>query len=367
MTQDRKVQIVAKIVTFGEIMVRMAPRGVDRLRQALPGTLEVTFAGAEANAAVSLAFLGADVDFVTALPEGPLTDACLSSLRGTGMGISNVRQTASGRFGIFFVETGANQRPTQVCYDRDYSAISLSKPGDFDWKTLLKDAAWLHLTGITPALSESAAAVTLEAAQTARAMGVQVSFDVNYRSRLWRWDASRAPQQLARETLVQLLPYVSLMFGNEEDCRLLGIALPDVPAESRIDRAIRVAETMHSAYPNIALFATTFREQISASHNNWGGMLYESDGRRVSLAPIRNGQYQPWEIRQIVDRVGSGDAFDAGILFGLTRDVFDPDYTIEFATAAGCLAHSIVGDWNYASQAEIEELMRGSGTGRVVR
>ena len=358
---------MAEIVTFGEIMLRMAPPGVERMRQSLPGSLQVAFAGAEANAAVSLALLGADVDFVTALPAGPLTDACLASLRGTGVGLSGVRQTDSGRFGIFFVETGANQRPTQVHYDRDYSAISLAQPGDFDWTALLHKARWLHLTGITPALSASAAAVTLEAAQAACRLGVQVSFDVNFRSRLWRWDPSRTPQQLARETLLQVLPCVSLMFGNEEDCRLLGINLPEPGGASRIDRAVQVAETLHAAYPRMTRFATTFREQISASHNNWGGMLYEADGRRVSLAPVRKGQYQPWEIRQIVDRVGSGDAFDAGILFGLTRDVFDPVWTIEFATAAGCLAHSITGDWNYASRAEIEELMQGAGTGRVVR
>jgi 2-dehydro-3-deoxygluconokinase len=359
---------MADIVTFGEIMARMAPAGVLRLAQTLPGTLDVTFAGAEANTAVSLALLGASVDFVTALPHNPLADACLASLRGTGVGVSQVRRTDTGRLGIFFVETGANQRPTQVHYDRDFSAISLAKPGDFNWPQILSGTRWLHITGITAALTQSAAETTIQAAREAQRLGVHVSFDINFRSRLWRWDKTPGPQLLARQTLLQLLPHVSLWFCSEEDFALLGLAPPTLNDESSKPRRLHeAARRIHQQYPNIRYFAGTFREQISASHNNWSGMLYDAPADTAALAPLRDGVLLPWEIRQIVDRVGSGDAFAAGILFGLTQPKIDLQYTIEFATAAGCLAHSVTGDWNYVSRGEIEDLMHGPGSGRVVR
>ncbi|MFM7058637.1 MAG: sugar kinase [Planctomycetota bacterium] len=359
---------MAAIVTFGEIMARMAPPGVERLRQSLPGRLDVTFAGAEANTAVSLALLGCDVDFVTALPQSPLTEACLGSLRGTGVKTRHVRLTPHGRLGIFFVETGANQRPTQVYYDRDHSSISQSAPGDFCWKDILQDAGWLHLTGITSALSESAAELTLQAAQTARQLGVQVSFDVNFRSKLWRWDGNDQPPQLARRTLLKLLPHVSLWFFSADDCGLLGLAETSLAtADSRPRQLVQAAREVRSLFPGIRYFAGTFREQLSASHNNWSGLLFDAVADQTVQAPLRDGHVQPWEIRQIVDRVGSGDAFAAGILFGLSQPHVDLQYTIDFATAAGCLAHSISGDWNYVSRSEIEDLMRGSGAGKVVR
>ena len=358
---------MAEIVTFGEIMLRLAPSGVDRIQQALPGSLQAAFAGAEANTAVSLALLNASVDFVTALPDGPLSDACLTSLRSTGVGLQHVKRTANGRLGIFFVETGANQRSTQVWYDREASAISLAAPADFDWPAILKNARWLHLTGITPALTQTAAETTLAAARTAVSMGVQVSFDPNFRSRLWRWNPAKSPLQLASETLRELMPCVSLMFGGEEDCRLLGIELPENPSADPADRALAAARAACQQWPRIRYFASTLREQVSATHNNWSGLLYEAQSDTVSRAPLRQGSVRPWEIRQIVDRVGSGDAFDAGILLGLTQPQFDPQWTVEFATAASCLAHSIVGDWNYATRAEIEALMQGSGSGRVIR
>lgn len=364
---------MAKIVAFGEIMARMAPSGVLRLRQVLPGSLDVTFAGAEANVAASLAMLGADVEFVTAFPESPLTDGCLASLRSVGVGLNHLQISDRGRFGIYFVEMGANQRPSRVYYDREHSSISLAKPGDFDWSTILKNASWLHLTGITPALSRSAAETTLEAAQTARRMGVRVSCDINFRSKLWRWDVTRSPQALAGETMLQLMPLVNLLMANEEDGRLMGITLPPVPAGTvmdascHIERTVTLAKEMHRRFPNIELVSTTFREQLSASHNNWGALLFDTQTLTTTLSPVRDGEYRPYEIRNIVDRVGSGDAFDAGLLFGLTHPDFNQQSTLDFATAAACLAHSIVGDCNFATRQEIEELMHGSVSGRVVR
>ena len=364
---------MAKIITFGEIMARMAPSGVLRLRQVLPGSLDVTFAGAEANVAASLAQWGTDVEFVSALPDSPLTDGCLADLRSLGIGTRHLQISDRGRFGIYFVEMGANQRPSRVYYDREGSSISLSKPGDFNWREILKDAEWLHLTGITSALSASAAAITIEAAHAAQAMGVRIAFDVNFRSKLWRWDNTRSPQKLAGETLQELIPLVSLLMANEEDGKLLGVTLPPATdtdsgsGQLHIDRAISFAKAMHERYPNIELVSTTFREQLSASHNNWGAMLYDAKTGEINLAPLKDGEYRPYEIRNIVDRVGSGDAFDAGLLFGLTHPEFDHQRTLEFATSAACLAHSIVGDCNFATQQEIEELTQGSGSGRVVR
>jgi 2-dehydro-3-deoxygluconokinase len=358
---------VARIVTFGEIMARMAPPGLLRLQQVLPGSLDATFAGAEANVAASLALLGSDAEFVTALPDSPLTQPCLASLRSWGVGTANIRLTEAGRFGVYFVEMGANQRPTRVFYDRDFSAISLATPADFEWKRILKDAEWFHVTSITAALSKSAAETTLEAVRTAHRMGVNVSCDINYRSKLWRWDSARTPLQLAGDVVRQMLPFVSLMVGNEEDAKLAGVPIETSPGMNPADRTIRLARAFREHSPQLKYFAATFREQISATHNNWGGCLLNTDSDEAHLAPWKNGEYQPYEIRNIVDRVGSGDAFDAGLLYGMTTAGFDLQSTVEFATAASCLAHSVVGDTNYATRAEIEELMAGSSSGRVVR
>ncbi len=360
-----------RIVTFGEIMARMAPAGVLRLRQVLPGSLDVTFAGAEANVAASLAMQGTQVEFVTALPaDSPLTEGCLAFLRSVGIGTQHIRISDRGRFGVYFVETGANQRPSRVYYDREHSAISQTESSDFDWQKILSGADWLHLTGITPALSGQAAETTLAAAAKANEMGVRVSCDVNFRSKLWGWDAKKAPQELAGEVLNRLLPRICLLMANEDDARLLGI---DLPAQSGgadhgpARRAAVVAGELHRRYPNLQFIATTLREQLSASHNNWSAMLYESSTARATVAPVRDEILRPYEIRNIVDRVGSGDAFSAGLLFGLTHPDFTLQRTLEFATAASCLAHSIVGDCNFASRIEIEDLIAGVGSGRVER
>ena len=362
-----------RIATFGEIMARMAPSGMLRLRQVLPGSLDVTFAGAEANVAASLALLGCRADFVTALPDGPLTDGCLGSLRSVGVGVDHIRITDSGRFGVYFVEMGANQRPSRVFYDREYSAISQATAHDFDWDTILEGASWLHLTGITPALSKTAAEATLHAARTARECRVLVSCDVNFRSKLWRWDPTRTPQQLAGDVLRELIPLVDLLMASEEDFRLVGVAAPDAARDAApslgidTDRAAVMARRMASAFPNLRMIATTLRDNISASHNNWGAMLLDVESDTVYQAPLQNGHYQPYEIRSIVDRVGGGDAFDAGLLYGLTHADFTRQSALEFATAASCLSHSVVGDCNFASREEIEDMMNGARSGRVVR
>ena len=363
----------ARIVTFGEIMARMAPSGLLRLRQVLPGSLDVTFAGAEANVASSLSLLGRDVDFVTALPDGPLTDSCLGSLRSVGVGVDHIHISKHGRFGIYFLETGANQRPSRVYYDREYSAISQASGDVFNWDAILQGASWLHLTGITPALSKTAAETTLYAAHMARERGVSVSCDINFRSKLWRWDATKTPQQLAGDVLGQLIPLVDLLMASEEDFRLVGVSAQQCDSNAAtaggIDtiRAAMMARKMAIAFPNLRMIATTLRENISASHNNWGAMLLDISNDSVCLAPVQSGQYMPYEIRNIIDRVGGGDAFDAGLLYGLTSPDFTHQMALEFATAASCLSHSVVGDCNFATYDEIQNLMNGATSGRVVR
>ncbi|HQX49874.1 MAG TPA: sugar kinase [Planctomycetaceae bacterium] len=365
--------MMTRIVTFGEIMARMAPTGLLRLRQALPGSLDVTFAGAEANVASSLTLLGCRSDFVTALPNGPLTEACLGNLRNVGVGVDHIRITDRGRFGIYFVEMGANQRPSRVFYDREHSAISQAKAADFNWEVILDGATWLHLTGITPALSMSAAEATIHAAQSARAKGVSVSCDVNFRTKLWHWDPARSPEQLAGGVLRQLLPHVDLLMASEEDFRLVGVTAPvdrgdgKAPGVIGPDRAVKMARLMAEAFPNLRMISTTLRENISASHNNWGAVLLDIASDTDFRAPLQSGLYQPYEIRSIVDRVGSGDAFDAGLLYGLTHPEFSVQSALDFATAASCLSHSVIGDCNFASRKEIEELMNGARSGRVVR
>ena len=363
---------MSKFVTFGEIMMRMAPSGFLRLQQVLPGSLDVTFAGAEANVAVSLAMLGADVAFVTALPKNPLTDACLANLNGFAVDMSGVLRTDAGRLGIYYVEAGANQRPSRVTYDREGSSISLAEPGVWKWQKILEGAESLHVSGITPALSGNAAESTLAAVRTAQSMKVRVSCDLNFRAKLWNWQPGTNRKQLAAETMSRILPFVDILIANEADCGdVLDIHAGHSDVEGgnvEVAAYPDVARQVVQRFPNLRFVATTLRESISASHNNWGAMLYDVGGDRAWFAPEVDGNYRPYEIRNIVDRVGGGDAFAAGLLFALNHsDYAGPQDALRFAAAASCLAHSTLGDFNLSSRAEVDALMGGSASGRVVR
>jgi 2-dehydro-3-deoxygluconokinase len=360
-----------RVVTFGEIMGRLTPPGFVRLRQGLPGTLNVTFAGAEANVAGSLAFLGADASFVTALPDNELSDACIAMLQSCGIA-SHIIRADYGRLGLYFLETGANQRPSRVIYDREHSAISMTDPDAYDWVSIFRGADWFHVTGITPAISRLAADATIEAVRAARSAGLTVSCDLNFRGKLWRWDDPTPPRELARRVMSEVLQSVNVVIANEEDCGdVLGIRAEESDVHSgRLDisRYPDVARAVVSQFPNIEIVATTLRQSISASHNNWGAMLYEAHNDSASFAPERDGEYRPYEIRNIVDRVGGGDAFAAGLIFGLTcGDHPTAQDALGFAVAASCLAHSVEGDFNFASRQEVEALAAGSSSGRVVR
>ena len=360
-----------RIVTFGEIMGRLTPPGFLRLRQGLPGDLNVTFAGAEANVAGSLVCLGGDALFVTALPNNDLADACIASLQSTGVA-SHVLRTDYGRLGLYFLETGANQRPSRVIYDREYSAISLTEPDAYDWNQIFQDGSWFHVTGITPALSAAAAESTVAAVRAAKSLGMTVSCDLNFRGKLWRWDEGSEPRALARRVMSDVLESVDVLIANEEDCGdVLGIHAENSDVHSgelEIRRYPEVARKVVERFPSVSLVATTFRQSISASHNNWGAMLYEAASDSAMFAPQAGGQYVPYEIRNIVDRVGGGDSFAAGLIFALTQQDYPGlDDALEFAVAASCLAHSIAGDFNYSTRSEVDALVAGSGSGRVVR
>ena len=306
-------------LAFGEIMARIAPPGKLRWRQALPGAVEVTWGGGEANVCASLALLGCQARFLTALPRTPIAEAVAGTLRGLGVDTSHILWRKEGRLGLYFVEGGANQRGSTVIYDRAGSAASLAGPEEYDFAAALAGVKWLHVTGITPAISEAACGANLALVRQAKEAGAQVSCDLNFRKKLWNWRPGTPPAALARECMSQLLPHVDLVIANEEDAAdVLGIhaAGTDVAAGKIDAKAYTgVAEQIVTQFPSVKHVAITLRQSISADHNDWGAMLYDATALQAHLAPLGpGGQYQPHEIRDIVDRVGAGDSFAAGLL-----------------------------------------------------
>ncbi|MEO8575241.1 MAG: sugar kinase [Gemmatimonadales bacterium] len=332
-------------------MLRLKSPAFERLMQS--PILEATFGGAEANVAVSLAQYGIPVSFVSSLPVNPLGDAAIQSVRGFGVDTSLIRR-AGERIGIYFLETGANQRPSRVTYDRSGSSIAASKPGDFDWKAIFEGASWFHVSGVTPAISQSAANVTIEAIAAARSAGLKVSCDYNYRKNLWKYGKS-APQVMR-----EIVANVNVGIANEEDCeKALGISSGvDVHSgELGRERYRRIAESVFDAFPNLEKQVITLRESHSADYNGWSSVLY--NGKELLSS-------RHYEITDIVDRVGGGDSFAAGLIYGLNT-YGDDQKALEFATAASCFKHSIPGDFNRVSVSEVEALMKGEASGRVQR
>ncbi|MEZ5363782.1 MAG: sugar kinase [Bryobacterales bacterium] len=345
---------MAKVVTFGEIMLRLAPPNLERPFQS--PMFVATFGGGEANVAVSTSNYGIPSAFVTALPANhAIVDACLAELRGFGIDTSMVKRTKGGRLGVYYLEHGANQRPSKVIYDRDNSSIALAKPGDFDWDAIFDGATWFHITGITPAISQGSADLSMEAVQKAKEKGLTVSCDYNFRKKLWKYGKT------APEVMRELVKFVDVGIANEEDCQeSLGVTI-DVDVHSGkldTDKYKQLAEKMLSEFPNLKKQAITLRESISASHNDWSACLY--DGKDFYLS-------QKYHITNIVDRVGGGDSFSGGLIGGLHLHPEDPQKALEFAVAASCLKHSVPGDYNRFSAAEVEALMKGDGSGRVQR
>jgi 2-dehydro-3-deoxygluconokinase len=340
-----------RCITFGEVMLRLKSPAHERFFQS--PMLEATFGGGEANVAVGLARLGLNAAFVSAIPSNPIGDACVAELRKHGVDTSLIARQGD-RLGIYFLEAGANQRPSVVVYDRAHSAIADAKFGDFDWNAIFDGATWFHVTGITPAISAGTSALALEAAKAAQANGVTVSCDLNFRKKLWKYGKS------APDVMGELVKYVDIAVGNEEDCqKSLGINV-DVDVESGELQAEKYRELTNkvlATYPNLKKIAITMRESHSADYNGWSATLNTREEFLVS---------QKYEIHDIVDRVGGGDAFATGLIYGLNTLDTDQD-ALEFAVATSCLKHSIPGDLPLVTVKDVQSLLTSGGSGRVQR
>ena len=339
-----------KAVTFGELMLRLAPEGYLRFVQADKFT--VTFGGGEANVAVSLANYGIDAAFVSKLPNNDIGQAAVNSLRRFGVDTSKIVR-GGDRIGIYFLEKGASQRPSKVIYDRAASAIALAKKEDFDWDKIFEGVNWFHFTGISPALSDSAAEITLDAVKAAKAKGITVSCDLNYRKKLW----SKAK---AKEVMTSLMPYVDVLIANEEDSAdVFGIKADDTDiSKGALNKEgyKSVAKKLVDAF-GFKYVAITLRGSISANDNKWSAMLYDG----------KNYFFSKEYMIHIVDRVGGGDSFGGGLIYGMLNFKEDSQKVIEFAVGASCLKHSIEGDYNMVSVDEVLKLIEGDGSGRVQR
>lgn len=346
---------MGKIVTFGEIMLRLATPGYLRFSQT--NELTATFGGGEANVAVSLANYGLEAEFVTRLPENDIAAACVKDLHKHGVKTDHIVY-GGDRLGIYFLETGAVARASKVIYDRAHSAISEIKPGMINWEQVLTGADWFHWTGITPAISQGAADVCLEAIQTANRLGIPVSCDLNYRKNLWKYGKK------ASEVMPDLVAGCDIILGNEEDAeKVFGIKPEgfDVTATAGEVNAAEfesVCTQLMQRFPRARKVIITLRGSINANHNTWGGVLY--DGKQLFQSPR-------YDITHIVDRVGGGDSFMGGLIYGLLTYPQDDQQALNFAVAASCLKHTIYGDYNEVTVKEVENLMKGDGSGRVSR
>lgn len=339
------------VVTLGEIMLRLKSPGQERLFQS--PLLEATFGGSEANVAVALSRLGIPVRFVTLLPDNQVGHECMRELRFHGVDISRIK-FKKGRIGIYFFENGANQRPSNVIYDRAYSVFSEIGLSDIDWEKAFEGAEWFHISGITPAISQKCADAATFAVQTAKKKGLTVSFDLNYRAKLWNYGVE------ARAVMSEIARSADILIGNEEDYqKSLGIQGPKetCSAELNIDEYHAMCESTLKAFPNVSMAAITLRESYSADSNDWSGMVVARGQRFIS---------RKYHITDIVDRVGAGDSFSAGLIFGLIK-YGEPGPALEYAVALSCLKHSISGDFALIEPGEVEKLLSGDISGRVQR
>jgi 2-dehydro-3-deoxygluconokinase len=342
-----------KIVTFGEIMLRLATPEHQRFSQAV--SLCASYGGGEANVAVSLANYGMKAEFVTRLPQNDLGQAVIMDLRKHNVLTDNII-FGGERLGIYFLETGSVSRPSKVIYDRAHSSVSEIKPGMIKWDAVFENAVWFHWTGITPAISQGAAEVCLEAVKAARNKGLTVSCDLNFRKNLWKWGKS------AGEVMPELVKQCDIILGNEEDAEKVFGIKPDKTdiSAGKVESTEfeSVCKKIREMFPDAKKIIITLRGSISADHNTWSGIFYNGD--RFFRAPV-------YQITHIVDRVGGGDSFMGGLIYGLLTWPGDDQKALNFAVAASCLKHTIHGDFNLVSVAEVEQLMKGDASGRVVR
>lgn len=344
---------MSKVITFGEVMLRLATPGNLRFDQV--DQLSATFGGGEANVAVSLANYGLDVQFVSRFPKNDIAQACLKDLRKNGVGTNHIAW-GGDRLGIYFLETGAVSRASKVVYDRSHSAIAEIKPGMIDWDQVFQDATWFHWTGITPAISQGAADVCIEAIKKANEKGITVSTDLNYRKNLWKYGKT------AGEVMPELVQGCDVILGNEEDAAMvLGIHPEGVDVTGgHVEGAAyeSVSRQIMKQFPRCKKVITTLRGSVNANHNSWSGVLW--DGKKLYEAPT-------YQITHIVDRVGGGDSFMGGLIYGLITWPENDQKALEFAVAASCLKHTIYGDYNRVTVDEVLKLMGGDASGRVSR
>ncbi len=344
-----------KVVTFGEIMLRLSPPGFLRFSQA--SSFDVVYGGGESNVAVSLANYGVLVDFVTRLPDNDLGHCALMEMRKRGVGTDKII-FGGGRLGIYFLETGAVSRGSKVVYDRAHSAMAEIKKGMINWEKVFEDTQWFHWTGITPAISQGAADALLEAVQEAKKRNITISTDLNYRAKLWKYGGDR------EAIMTELTSYCDIILGNEEDAekhfgiKPEGLNVTTQGEAVKAEAFLSVCKQMMKKFPNAKKVITTLRGSISASHNTWSGVLFDGD------TMFKSTEYQ---ITHIVDRVGGGDSFMGGLIYGLLKYPNDDQMALDFAVAASALKHTILGDANLATVAEVEKLMGGDASGRVAR
>lgn len=340
---------MSRLVALGEIMMRLNPEGYLRIKQA--ERFEATYAGGEANVCVAVANLGMDASYVTKLPDQEIGQACANELRRYGVDTKNI-VFGGPRLGIYFVEKGASQRASKVIYDRAGSSIALAKREDFDWDRILEGATWFHFTGITPALGGETSAICMDAVKAAKAKGITVSCDLNYRKKLWS-------SEEAGRVMSELMPFVDVCIANEADAAdVFGISAAHTDVDSgKLDHEayISVAKQLIARF-GFKKVAITLRGSLSASVNDWAGMLYDGE----------NAYFSPTYRIQIVDRVGGGDSFGGGLIYALSEG-YGPQDAINFAVAASCLKHTIEHDFNLVSLAEVKALAAGNASGRVQR
>lgn len=344
-----------KVVTFGEIMLRLGAPDYLRLTQCTQ--LDMTFAGAEANVAVSLANYGVPVEYITKLPANPIADKCIKELKSYNVGLDHIARGGK-RIGILYLETGSNARPSRIFYDRENSSVSEMRPDEINWDKVFDNAAWFHWTGITPALSQQAADTCMTAIKEARKRGLTISCDINYRGNLWNYGKK------ASEIMPELVENCDVILGNEEDCeKVFGIKPEGFDAEQtngeiNSSTFVPVCREMMKRFPKCKKMAVTLRGAVNANHNTWQGMLY--DGKQLYRSKV-------YDITDIVDRVGGGDSFMGGLIYGLISFPEDNQHALDFAVAASCLKHTIKGDYNQVEIAEVENLIKGNTSGRVKR
>lgn len=342
---------MSKFLTFGELMLRLKSPGRERLMQS--PSLEAIFGGGEANVAVSLANYGLDAEFLSVIPSNSIGDAAIGELRRFNVGTDKIIRT-DGRMGIYYLETGANQRASKVIYDRAYSAISMFDPEKYDWDSIFNNVTWLHISGITPAISEQTKDASIASVKEAKKRGITVSIDLNYRKNLWKYGVD------AKEVMSVMTEYADIIIANEEDCqKSLGLECKSNVEGGKLDNEDyrELSNSLLEKYPNVKKVAITLRESKSADINFWAAALNNGTDFIVS---------RKYEMYDIVDRVGGGDSFAGGLIYGLNV-LGDDKEALEFAVAASCLKHTIDGDFNRVTVDEVMKLAKGDGSGRVQR